>query len=227
MRPFPGNGRKNRRKNRFDPYSVLGISRDASDEEIKKAYRKLSRKYHPDANINNPNKAQAEEKFKEVQQAYEQIMKEKEYGTSGNYNSYDGFGGFGGQSQSTYQDEEAIRRQAAANYIQSRHFQEAMNVLSSLNQRNGQWYYLSAMANMGLGNNVNAMNDARTAVNMEPDNMQYRMLLQRLEGGGSWYQEQQNPFGGMPSDGSDYCMKLCLANMVCNLCCPGGGMFCC
>ena len=227
MRTFPGSGRKNRRKNLFDPYSVLGISRDASDEEIKKAYRKLSRKYHPDANINNPNKAQAEEKFKEVQQAYEQIMKEKEYGTSGNYNSYGGFGGFGGQSQSTYQDEEAIRRQAAANYIQSQHFQEAMNVLSSLSQRNGQWYYLSAMANMGLGNNVNAMNDARTAVNMEPDNMQYRMLLQRMEGGGSWYQEQQNPFGGMPVDGSDYCMKLCLANMVCNLCCPGGGMFCC
>lgn len=65
---------------------------------------------------------------------------------------------------------------------------------------------------MGLGNNVNALNDARSAVNMEPDNMQYRMLLQRLEGGGTWYQEQQNPFGGMPSDGSDYCMKLCLAN---------------
>lgn len=211
----------------FDPYSVLGVSRDASDDEIKKAYRKLSRKYHPDANINNPNKAQAEEKFKEVQQAYEQIMKEREYGSSGNYNSYGGFGGFGTQGQNTYQDEEAVRRQAAANYINSRHYKEAMNVLSSLQQRNGQWYYLSAMANMGLGNNVNALNDARSAVNMEPDNMQYRMLLQRLEGGGTWYQEQQNPFGGMPSDGSDYCMKLFLANLACNLCCPGGGMFCC
>ena len=63
----------------LDPYSVLGVPRNASDDEIKKAYRKLSRKYHPDANINNPNKDQAEEKFKEVQQAYEQIMKEREY----------------------------------------------------------------------------------------------------------------------------------------------------
>ena len=63
-----------------DPYSVLGVSRDASDEEIKKAYRTLSRKYHPDANINNPNKDKAEEMFKTVQQAYNQIMKEKEGG---------------------------------------------------------------------------------------------------------------------------------------------------
>ena len=62
----------------MDPYQVLGVSRSASDEEIKKAYRSLSRKYHPDANVNNPNKAQAEEKFKEVQQAYDQIMKEKQ-----------------------------------------------------------------------------------------------------------------------------------------------------
>ena len=117
----------------FDPYSVLGVSRDASDEEIKKAYRRLSRKYHPDANINNPNKAQAEEKFKEVQQAYDQIMKEREYGSSsyGGYNG-GGFGGFGGQSAAGYQDEESIRRQAASNYIQSGHYQEAMNVLSSL-----------------------------------------------------------------------------------------------
>ncbi len=220
----------------FDPYSILGVSRDASDEEIKKAYRKFSRKYHPDANINNPNKDQAEEKFKEIQQAYDQIMKEREYGSSGNYGyggntGYGGFGGFGGyggsQSNSGYQDEEAIRRQAASNYVQSGHYQEAMNVLSSLKERNAQWYYLSAVANMGLGNNVNAMNHIREAVRLEPDNMQYRMMLQRMEGGGSWYQEQQNPFGGMPTAGNDLCMKCLMANLACSCCCPGSGVICC
>ena len=59
-----------------DPYSVLGVDRNASDEEIKKAYRRLSRKYHPDANINNPHKDEAEAKFKEVQQAYKRFMDE-------------------------------------------------------------------------------------------------------------------------------------------------------
>lgn len=214
----------------FDPYSVLGVSRDASDEEIKKAYRRLSRKYHPDANINNPNKDQAEEKFKEIQQAYDQIMKEREYGSSGGAyggNNYGGFGGFGGQTNTGYQDEEAIRRQAAANYVQSGHYQEAMNVLSSLKERNAQWYYLSAVTNMGLGNNVNALNHIREAVRMEPDNMQYRMMLQRMEGGGSWYQEQQNPFGGMPVGGNGLCMKCLIANMACSCCCPGSGVICC
>ena len=208
----------------LDPYSVLGVPRNASDEEIKKAYRKLSRMYHPDANINNPNKDQAEEKFKEVQQAYEQIMREREQGSS--YGGYDSFGGFGGQRSTTYEDEEAMRRQAAANYVQSGHYSEALHVLDTLSQRNAQWNYLAAMAHMGMGNNVNALNYMREAVRMEPDNGQYRMMLQRMEGGGTWYQEQQNPFGGMPVGGNDFCMKLCFANLACNLCCPGG-VFCC
>ena len=218
----------------LDPYSVLGVPRNASDEEIKKAYRRLSRKYHPDANINNPNKDQAEEKFKEVQQAYEQIMREREYGTgsqnAGGYGGYGGFGGFGGfggqQRRSTYEDEESVRRRAAANFIRSGHYQEAMNVLGSLSQKNGEWYYLSSMANMGLGNNVRALEQIREAVRLEPGNQEYRMLLSRMEGGGTWYQTQQGPFGGMPSGGDDMCVKLCVANAACNLCCPGSFMCC-
>ena len=211
----------------IDPYSVLGVSRDASDDEIKKAYRRMSRKYHPDANINNPNREQAEEKFKQVQQAYEQIMREREQGSSygGSYSGFGGFGGYSGNSGNAYQDEESVRRQAAANYIQSGHFREAMNVLQSLSQHNGQWYYLSSMANMGLGNNVTALDQIREAVRQEPNNMQYRMLLQRMEGGGGWYQQQQDPFGGMPTAGGDMC-DACCRTMACAMCWPGG-IFCC
>ena len=79
-----------------DPYKVLGISRDATDDEVKQAYRKLSRKYHPDANINNPNKDKAEEMFKLVGQAYNQIMDERKNGYSGGYGGSYGSYGSGG-----------------------------------------------------------------------------------------------------------------------------------
>lgn len=206
-----------------DPYSILGVPRSASDEEVKKAYRKLSRKYHPDANINNPNRDQAEEMFKQVQSAYEQIMQERQGGGS---SSFGGFGyDFGGgyqRTQSTYQDEEALRRQAAANYIQNGHYQEAMNVLNTLGTRNGEWHYLCCLVQRGMGNNVRALEEIREAVRLDPTNGQYRSLLQFLESGGStWYQERQNPFGQAPTMGSDLCLRLCLANLMCNLCCPG------
>ena len=218
----------------YDPYQVLGVSRGASDEEIKKAYRSLSRKYHPDANINNPNKAAAEEKFKQVQQAYDQIMKEKEMGASyggnsyGSYGSYGGFGGFGDfgfggyqQRQSTGGSEYENHLRAAANYIQSRHFKEALNVLNAMQSRNAQWYYYSAIANNGIGNNVMALDHAKKAVSMEPNNMQYRQLLQQLEGGGMWYRDMQGPFYQQSTGGSDFCLKLCIANLICNCCCGG------
>ena len=212
----------------IDPYSILGISRDASDEEVKKAYRKMSRKYHPDANIDNPNKEQAEEKFKQVQQAYEQIMKEREQGAGyGNYgsNNYGGFGGFSGQADSGYQDEESMRRQAAANYIQSGHYREAMNVLQSLSQRNGQWYYLSAMANVGLGNDIIALEQARQAMEMEPENIQYVTLVRRLETGNIWYEDIHHSYDTPGEADGGFCMKLCLTYALCNCCMNGSGWF--
>lgn len=91
-----------------NPYEILGVDPSASDEEIKKAYRRLSRKYHPDANINNPNKDQAEAKFKEIQAAYTQIMKQREQKDT--YGSF-----YNNQRQQSYQgysSEEAVQMQA-------------------------------------------------------------------------------------------------------------------
>ena len=254
-----------------DPYSVLGVDRNATDEEIKKAYRRLSRKYHPDANINNPHKDEAEAKFKEVQQAYQQIMDERNgyssqgsyggasgssAGSRGGYGGYDdygpfgGFGGFGGYgpfggfgsnengggygsggygsggSRGTGQSEEDIHLQAAANYIRSGHYREALNVLDGIKERSALWYFYSASANSGVGNNVTALEHAREAVRLEPDNSQYQMLLQRLENGGTWYEQRRNMYGYPGSFDSSCCVKLCVANLLCNLCCGGGGLCC-
>lgn len=227
-----------------DPYSVLGIARDASDEDVKKAYRRLSRQYHPDANINNPLKDEAEAKFKEVQQAYQQIMDERErgyssagndygtggYGGFGGYGGYGGFGGYGGQGgfsgQQANESESDMHLRAAANYIKSGHYKEALNVLNGIKERNALWYFYSASANSGVGNNVTAIEHAQEAVRLEPGNMQYQMLLDRLKGGGAWYQQRQSMYGYPGSFDSSCCVKLCMANLLCNLCCGGGGMCC-
>lgn len=235
-----------------DPYSVLGVDRNASDDELKKAYRSLSRKYHPDANINNPHKDEAEAKFKEVQQAYQQIMDERErgytsggggsssgsssgyggsfyggYGSFGGFGSFDGYGGYGQSGESDSRRETADPHlKAAANYIRSGHYREALNVLDGIRERNALWYFYSASANSGLGNNVTALEHAREAVRLEPENIQYRMLLERMESGGSWYQQRQTMYGYPGSFDSSCCVKLCVANLLCNLCCGGGGLCC-
>ena len=229
-----------------DPYQVLGVSRDASTEEIKKAYRTLSRKYHPDANINNPNKAEAEEKFKQVQQAYKQIMEEKENGTSsyssqgsygGSYSSggyggsygNGGYGGnYGGYNYGSSTEDAELR--AAANYLNNMRYQEAMRVLNNISRHNAQWYYLHAIANAGLGNNISAVQDAQTAVNMEPDNMQYRQLLSQLQGGGQWYTDMGQGYGYERAGGDmgKWCCECLAINAMCNCCCYGGrGFYCC
>ncbi len=243
------------------PYEVLGVSPDATDDEIKKAYRTLSRKYHPDSNVNSAHPEVAEEKFKEVQQAYNQIMKEKQQGYSGDYQrgptqdssqgpygpygpggfggfggggygqggyGPGGFGGFGGQSyggqQRAYESDSPEMR-AAVNYINNRHFAEAINCLNNIptDHRNARWYYCSAVANQGAGNNVQAMEFARRAVDMEPSNTEYRNFLTNLENGGNWYRNMgssyDNPCG---ANSSLICLLVLLFCCMC-----GGGGYCC
>ena len=85
-----------------NPYEVLGISPNASNDEVKKAYRDLSRKYHPDSYVDNPLAGLAEEKFKEVQEAYDKIMKERDGGYQSGYGNFNGYGGQGGYQAVSY-----------------------------------------------------------------------------------------------------------------------------
>lgn len=209
-----------------NPYEVLGLSQGATKDEVKKAYRELSRKYHPDANINNPLADLAEERFKEVQEAYDSIM-----------NGNDGYSSYGGRAQSSGNSQDP-KMQAAYNYINSRHYTEALNVLDGISNRDGQWYYASAFANAGLGNNVIAKDHAAKAVQMEPNNMEYRNLLNRLEGNRTVY--QNSPFGTGYGTNSgttcysssccgsgNFCCDIILLNALCGCLGGGGGGFCC
>ena len=207
----------------MNPYQILGISSDATDDEVKKAYRTLSKKYHPDANINNPNQAAYTEKFKEVQTAYKTIMDDRKRGfTNRTYGNTQG-AGYNGQSQSSYQyngnDQAAFNE--AAGFINARRFQEALNILEQIKTRNAMWFYYSAVAMNGISNNITAVGYAQTAAQMEPGNLQYLLFLQQLKGGQRQYQTGQQTYGSPFGSTMQCCYSIMLLNCMMNCCCGG------
>ncbi len=252
----------------LDPYSVLGISQGADEETIKKAYRQKCKQYHPDLHPDDPT---CEDKFKEVQAAYSEIMRQRQGGgNSGAQNGYSGYSSYGGASgqhsyrqsgqSGGYQDpfgfgfgfdpfgfgfgysgagqsagRDTPEMQAANNYIRNGYYQEALNVLEGIaaNERSARWHYYAALACAGLGNNIRAQNEARTAVDMEPGNYEYQNLLDRLQNPGRTYRTYQQtytqPGGGNPL--VRFCLTLWIAQMFFSLlsccCCGGrGGYYC-
>lgn len=202
----------------MNPYEVLGVSRNASIDEIKKAYKELSRKYHPDSYVGNPLSSLAEEKFKQVQEAYDAIMKEK----NGDFNYTDNY------NNSGYYNSESGEMAEVYNLLGRRAYSQALSLLDSMPNRNAKWYYYSAIAQVGLGNNLRGMEYARMAVSMEPNNIEYQNLVNRLSFQGNRYGEVRNVYRGGRSgfdDASDLCCKLWLADSLCE--CMGGDLCSC
>lgn len=274
-----------------DPYQVLGVSQSASDDEIKAAYRKLAKKYHPDLNGGS---AEAEARMKEVNEAYDILIKRKNqpgggqsyssggYGSAGGYGGYGGYGtgsgygsyggsynssrsgGYGGssgygngsyqqyggygnrQDYGQYEDPFAgfdpfgfgsmfggQRRQyqttdyrendpelrTASGAVLSGRYQDALRNLETVNNRKAAWYYWSAKANLGLGNRIRAMEDARRAVNMAPDEPAFRELLAQLNSTGYGYRQQSTAGGFDTLCCSNPCISCMMINMLINCCC--------
>ena len=213
-----------------DPYKVLGLTPDASDEDVKRAYRRLAKKYHPDL---NPGDQEAARRMQEVNTAYEQIKNPEKFrqqqSQQGGYGDpftgwYDPFaGGYRQQSQQPSGDQ---YQRSAEQYIRFGRYREALNTLENSPERNARWYYLSALANDGVGNQVTAMEHIRRAVSMEPDNYRYQQVLSQMEHGGAAYRQRSGDFRGFTM-GGDFCTNLCMCYLFNIFCCGGRGFFLC
>lgn len=199
------------------PYEILGVSPDASDEEIKKAYRNLVKKYHPDNYANSPLADVAEEKMKEVNEAYEQIKQMRKSGTSsqGAGGSYSSGNAYGTQFYS-------VRV-----YIQRNMIAEAEQILDTTPEgnRTAEWHYLKGMCAFRKGWSDQATSYFQTACNMDPNNQEFRAALNNVMGqrvynyGG--YNTRPVGTNDMGCSCCDVCAGMMCADCLCS-CCRAG-----
>ncbi len=195
-----------------DPYKVLGVSPDASDEQVKAAYRELARKYHPDNYTDNPLSDLAEEKMKEINEAYDTVIRSRRAGggssAAGGYSTVNP-GGAG----SRYADVRAM--------INSGRVADAETVLDGVPaaSRDAEWNFLKGCVAYRKGWLEEAYRYFVTASRMDPGNMEYRSAVSRMEAqrstGGY---RTATPFGGdgQSCDSCDLCTSLMCANCLCN-----------
>lgn len=238
----------------MNPFEVLGLSQEASEDEIKKAYRSLAKKYHPDNQETGD-----ESKFKQIQEAYEFAMDIKKNGQSAYYkrqnyangssqqsgytqtqyaddffrmygfNFDDLFSGMNGFYQSGGSKDQQAYNSAAA-YINNRQYQEALNILDNIADRSSVWFYYGALAHAGLGNTVTARQYAKAAYEMDPNNYNYRNLYASLNQGRNNYRQYtaNNYNRRYYSFGSpNVCGRFLLYNLLFNIFCGWRFGFCC
>lgn len=199
-----------------NPYEVLGVSQGASEDEIKRAYRDLARKYHPDQYSNNPLSDLAQEKMKEINEAYDAIIKNK---------------GAVASSSSTYQQSNDWQQSSSSNiYMQIRrllemgNIMEANQLLENITSRDAEWYFLKGAFFIKKGWYEQAANYFHRAVDMNPHNPEYRAALNNMRSQNTSYREYGNGMGyGRGMSACDCCTTLICADCLCS--CLGGG--CC
>ena len=200
-----------------DPYSVLGISKDATEQEIKDAYRELARKYHPDNYADNPLSDLASEKMKEINEAYDEIMNHRR---SGKGNKKEKAGGYTNVN-SNFPEVRSLITQGR--------YEQAQEVLDGvpIESRNAEWYFLNGTVLFRRGWFDQAYTSFATACRMDPSNAEYRDALNRAQ---AQSRGQYNPYnrsygatGGCNT--CDICQGLICADCCCE--CMGGDLISC
>ena len=202
----------------MDPYQILGISANASDEEVKKAYREQARKYHPDNYHDNPLADLAGEKMKSVNEAYESILRMRGNGGNSSTNNANSYGGgtygsaYGGAYGGTSGPYAAVRAMIARGDLIG-----AQNALNAMARRDAEWHFLMGSLFYRKGFLDKARQHIGQAVQMDPSNREYLAAMQQLYSGGSAY--HTNRTAGATNAGCcdccDCCSLLLCANCLC------------
>ena len=196
-----------------DPYQVLGVPSTATDEEVKKAYRDLARKYHPDNYHDNPLADLAQERMKEINEAYEAVQSQRKAARAGGYSG--GYGGYQAGYQSGYQSG-GSRYQRIRMAISQGNLNLAEELLNAMTDHDAEWSFLKGAICYRHGWLDEARRYYQNAVNMDPDNQEYQRALDIAEGRSTADRPEGYDNVTTGTCGNGDCLRLCGATLCCN-----------